>query len=282
MTEQGQRLAGKVAFITGVARGQGRSHAIRLAQEGADIIGVDACADIATVGYEMATAEDMQATVEAVEALDRRIVTSQVDIRDSAGLTKAVDEGVAQLGRLDIVIANAGIAAFVPVEDMTDEQWDEMIAINLSGQFRSVRPAIPHLKKNSDGGAIVFTSSTAGLKGMANIAHYSAAKHGLVGLAKSMAIELAEHRIRVNTVHPTNVHTRMIHNPFTYRVFFPDRDPSTVTREEAGPMLQTLNLIPEPAVDPEDISEAILYLVADSGRYVTGIQLPVDLGMVTK
>lgn len=282
MTTTGGRLEGKVAFITGVARGQGRAHAVRLAQEGADIIGIDLCADVATIAYDMATADDLAETVRQVEALDRRIVVSQVDVRDAGAVTAALDAGVAELGRLDIVVANAGVAGFCPVEDMSDAVWDEMIAINLSGQFRTVRPAIRHLKANPEGGAIVVISSTAGLKGMANIAHYSAAKHGLVGFAKSLAIELAENRIRVNTVHPTNVNTRMINNDSTYGVFFPDRDASTVTPEEAAPALQTLNLIPEPWVQPEDVSEAVLFLVADSGRYLTGVELPVDLGMVTK
>jgi SDR family mycofactocin-dependent oxidoreductase len=275
-------LDGKVAFITGVARGQGRSHAVRLAQEGADIIGIDSCADTATAAYEMASPADLHETVRQVEALDRRMLASQVDVRDSAGITAALDSGVQELGRLDIVLANAGIAGFCTVEDMTDEIWDEMIAINLSGQFRTVRPAIRHLKANPEGGAIVFTSSTAGRKGLANIAHYCAAKHGLAGLTKALAIELADYRIRVNTVNPTNVNTAMIHNESTYRLFFPDRDPATVTPEEAAPGLQTLNLMPEPWVEPADVSEAILYLVADSGRFVTGVELPVDCGMLVR
>jgi SDR family mycofactocin-dependent oxidoreductase len=274
------KLDGKVAFITGVARGQGRSHAIRLAQEGADIVGVDACTNVPSVGYDMATPDDLAETVRQVEALDRRILASQVDIRDPAGLKQAVDDGVAALGRLDIVLANAGIASFCPAEDMSDAMWDDMIDINLTGQFRTVRPAIPHLKANPEGGAIVFTSSTAGRKGLANLTHYCAAKHGLAGLMKALAHELAPHRIRVNVVNPTNVDTKMIHNDTTYRLFFPDRDLATVTREEAAPMMQTLNLLPTAWVDVSDISDAILYLVTESGRYVTGIELPVDCGML--
>jgi SDR family mycofactocin-dependent oxidoreductase len=274
------KLDGKVAFITGIARGQGRAHAVRLAQEGADIIGVDACVNVGSVSYDLATPADLAQTVEQVEALDRRILASQVDIRDSAGIKQVVDDGVQQLGRLDIVLANAGIASFAPADEMTDETWDDMIDINLSGQFRSVRPAIPHLKANADGGAIVFTSSTAGRKGLANLAHYCAAKHGLAGLTKALAVELAPFRVRVNAVNPTNVDTKMIHNPALYALFFPDRDPATVTREEAAPALQTLNVFPEPWVDVSDITEAILYLVSNSGRYVTGIELPVDCGML--
>ncbi|RBY83694.1 SDR family mycofactocin-dependent oxidoreductase [Geodermatophilus sp. TF02-6] len=276
------RLEGKVAFITGAARGQGRSHAVRLAQEGADVIAVDGLTDVASVGYPMATQDDLDETVRQVEALDRRIVASKVDVRDGAGLARAVDDGVAQLGRLDVVLANAGIASFSPAEVMSDQVWDETIDINLSGVFKTVRPAIPHLKRNEDGGAIVLTSSVAGLRGVPNIAHYCAAKFGLVGMMKVLAMELAPHRIRVNTVHPTNVDTTMIQNESTYGVFFPDRDASTVTKEDAAPVFQETNLLPVPWVEPADISEAVLFLVADSGRYVTGAQIPVDAGYSTR
>jgi SDR family mycofactocin-dependent oxidoreductase len=276
------KLNGKVAFVTGVARGQGRSHAVRLAEEGADIIGVDMCADVDSVGYDLATPDDLDETVRRVEALDRRIVAARADVRDAAGVRRALDDGVHQLGRLDIVLANAGIASFSPVEEMSDAMWDDMIDINLSGVFRTVRPAIPHLKANPEGGAIVLTSSTGGLKGLANIAHYCAAKHGLSGLMKSLAIELAPHRIRVNTVHPTNVDTRMIQNEATYGLFFPDRDFASVTRAEAAAAFATLNLLPVGWVDPSDVSEAVLYLVSDSGRFVTGVELPVDAGMLTR
>jgi SDR family mycofactocin-dependent oxidoreductase len=276
------RLDGKVAFITGVARGQGRSHAVRLAHEGADIVGVDLCADVGSVGYEMATPDDLAETVREVEALGRRIVATQADVRNSAAMKAAVDDGVRQLGRLDIVLANAGVASFAPAEEMSDAMWDEMIDINLSGVFRTVRPAIPHLKANPDGGAIVLTSSTGGMKGLANIAHYCAAKHGLAGLMKTLAVELAPHHIRVNIVAPTNVDTRMIQNESTYALFFPDRDFASVTPEEAAPAFATLNLLDVGWVDPSDVTEAVLYLVADSGRFVTGVELPVDAGMLVR
>ena len=276
------QLEGKVAFITGAARGQGRSHAVRLAQEGADIIAVDLCAQVDTVGYPLATADDLAETVRQVEALDRRIIAGQADVRDSAALKSAVDEGVAQLGRLDIVLANAGIASFAPVEDLTDEMWDDMIDINLTGVFKTVRAAVPHLKANDDGGAIVLTSSTAGIKGLANLAHYVAAKHGVVGLTKTLANELAPHMIRVNSVHPTAVNTDMIHNEQTYSVFLPDKKPSEITREEAAESFKTMNALPIEWVEPVDISNAILFLVSDAGRYVTGVQLPIVAGAVIK
>ncbi len=276
------RLEGKVAFITGAARGQGRIHAVRLAQEGADIIAVDLMGPVETVGYPLATQQDMDETVRLVEALDRRIIASKADVRDSAALRAAVDDGVAQLGRLDIVLANAGIASFAPVDEMTDEMWDDMIDINLTGVFKTVRAAVPHLKAGGRGGAIVLTSSTAGIKGLANLAHYVAAKHGVVGLVKTLANELAPHMIRVNSVHPTSVDTMMIHNEQTYAAFRPDKAPSDVTRDDVGEAFQSLNALPIQWVEPVDISNAILWLVSDDARYVTGVQLPIDAGSVIK
>jgi SDR family mycofactocin-dependent oxidoreductase len=276
------KLDGKVALITGAARGQGRSHALRLAQEGADVIAVDRCADVPTVGYPMATEEDLAETVRQVEALDRRVVSRVADVRDTAALRTAVDEGVAELGRLDIVLANAGIASFAPVEDLDDDMWDDMIGINLTGVFKTVRAAVPHLKAHGQGGAIVLTSSTAGIKGLGNLAHYVAAKHGVVGLVKTFANELAPHMIRVNSVHPTAVSTDMIHNRKTYGNFVPDKPEDEVTQDDVAPLFQGLNAMPIPWVEAADISNAILWLVSDDARYVTGVQLPVDAGSVVK
>nr|WP_296768316.1 mycofactocin-coupled SDR family oxidoreductase [Rhodococcus sp. (in: high G+C Gram-positive bacteria)] len=274
------KLDGKVAFITGAARGQGRSHALKLASEGADIIAVDICSQVDSVGYPLATEDDLAETVKQVEALDRRIVATKTDVRDSKGLKKAVDGGVAELGRLDIVLANAGIASFAPIEDLTDEAWDDMIDINLTGVFKTVRAAVPHLKAGGRGGAIVLTSSTAGIKGLGNLAHYVAAKHGVVGLVKTMANELAPFNIRVNSVHPTSVDTDMIHNAQTYNAFLPGMpDPK---REDAAEAFKTLNALPIEWVQPVDISNAIAFLVSDDARYITGVQLPVDAGSVIK
>jgi SDR family mycofactocin-dependent oxidoreductase len=275
-------LEGKVALVTGAARGQGRSHAVRMAQEGADIIAVDLCRQIDTVAYDMATPEDLQQTVKEVEALDRRIVASEADVRDTAALRAAVDEGVAQLGRLDIVAANAGIASFAPVEDLSDEMWDDMIDTNLTGVFKTIRAAVPHLKANEHGGSIVITSSTAGIKGMANLAHYVSAKHGVVGLMKAMAIELAPHMIRVNSVHPTTVNTDMVQNQGIYDLFRPDLAPGTATLDDAAEAFRTLNLLPVKWVEPVDISNAVVWLSSDMARYVTGVQLPVDAGLLVK
>jgi SDR family mycofactocin-dependent oxidoreductase len=269
-------LDGKVAFISGAARGQGRSHAVRLASEGANIIGVDMPGPMRSVGYPMATRADFDETVRAVEAVGGRMLAFAGDVRDSAAMREAVDSGVEEFGRLDIVLANAGIGSFAPAEEMTDEVWDEMIDINLTGAFRTVRPTIRHLKRQ--GGSIVFTGSVAALRGIRNLAHYTAAKHGLVGLTKSLAIELAPHQIRVNAVHPTNVDTDLIHNEPTYRLFLPDRDPSTVTREDVAPIFANSQPLGIPWLQPSDVSDAILFLVSSAGRYITGISLPVDAG----
>ncbi|MCX5046527.1 mycofactocin-coupled SDR family oxidoreductase [Aldersonia sp. NBC_00410] len=276
------QLDGKVAFITGAARGQGRSHAIRLAAEGADIIATDICKQIDSVGYPLAGPDDLAETVRQVEALDRRIVAHEVDVRDSAGMRAAVDDGVARLGRLDIVCANAGIATFGTVADMTDEMWDDMIEVNLSGAFRTVRATIGHLKKNEHGGAIVLTSSAAGLKAVPNLAHYAAAKHGLGGFLKTLALELAPFNIRVNAVNPTSVNTDMIHNQHTYDMFRPDLPAGTATVEDVVVGFKASNVLPVKWVEPDDVSNAILWLVSDAARYVTGVQLPIDAGAVIK
>jgi SDR family mycofactocin-dependent oxidoreductase len=273
------RLEGKVAFITGAARGQGRSHALRLAHEGADIIAVDICDSIGTVPYDGATKADLDETVRQVEALDRRIVATVADTRDLAAMTAAVDEGVAQLGHIDIVIANAGIASFAPAAEMDEQTWRDMIDINLTGVFFSIRPALPHLIRQGTGGSIIITSSTAGLKGMLNIPHYSAAKHGLVGLMRSLANEMAPHHVRVNTVHPTNVDTDMIQNAATRGVFGGGSD---LTREQFAEAATPMNMLPVPWVDPVDISNAIVFLASDEARYITAVALPVDAGATQK
>ncbi|WP_104176854.1 mycofactocin-coupled SDR family oxidoreductase [Cryobacterium sp. Y50] len=270
------KLDGKVAFITGAARGQGRSHAITLAKEGADIIAVDICRQVETVPYATATPDDLAETVRQVEALDRRIIASQVDIRDSAALKSAVDAGVAEFGRLDIVLANAGISVPAPTLEMDDEVWDTMIDVNLTGQWKSLKASVPHIIAGGRGGAVVITSSIAALKGNANVAHYSAAKAGLIGLMKVMAVELAPQSIRVNTIHPTTVNTDMVLNEPTYKLFRPDIE--NPTREDYNAAALTLNKMPTSGLEAIDISNAILYLVSDDGRFVTGTTHVVDAG----
>ncbi|MFI7272737.1 mycofactocin-coupled SDR family oxidoreductase [Streptomyces sp. NPDC049879] len=276
------RVEGKVAFITGAARGQGRSHAIRLAQEGADIIAVDIAAQVGSVPYPMATPDDLAETVRQVEALDRRIVATQADVRDFAQIKQAVDDGVAQLGRLDIVVANAGIVSYGPLETMDDTTFTDMIDINLTGVWRSVKAAVPHLRAGGGGGSVVLTSSTAGLGASQNVGHYSAAKHGVVGLMRTLALELGQDRIRVNSVHPTSVRTDMIVNEATFELFAPDLPAEERTNEALAARFGALTLLDIPWVEPVDISNAVLWLASDEARFVTGVTLPVDAGQLSK
>jgi SDR family mycofactocin-dependent oxidoreductase len=276
------RVEGKVAFVTGAARGQGRSHAIRLAEEGADIIAVDLAAQIDTVPYAMATPDDLAQTVKEVEALDRRIVATQADVRDYGAVKAALDDGVAQLGRLDIVAANAGIFSFGKADVLEEQTWQDMIDVNLTGVWHAVKAAIPHLKAGGQGGSIVLTSSTAGLMPFENMAHYTSAKHGVVGLMRVLAVELAPDFIRANSVHPTSVNTDMIQNSATYELFAPDLTPEQRTKEVLGERFQTLNALPIRWVEPRDISNAVLFLASDEARYITGITLPVDAGSLLK
>ena len=262
------RVAGKVAFITGAARGQGRAHAIRLAEEGADIIAVDICRDYDTVAYPMGTAADLAETVKAVEGLDRRIIATQADVRDAAALKAAVDDGVAKLGHLDIVSANAGICTVQSWDEVTPAVWQDTLDTNLTGVWNTMLVSAPHLIA-AGGGSIICTSSTAGIKGLPYLAPYVAAKHGVVGIAKTMANELAKHNIRVNTVHPTGVDTPMGTGLGGLESLIA-RDPGL------GPIY--MNTLPVEAVDARDISNAVLFLASDEARYVTGLEFTVDAG----
>lgn len=266
------KLEGRVAFITGAARGQGRSHAVRLAQEGADIIAVDICRQVASVPYAMSTPEDLATTVMEVEALDRRIVAAQADVRDAAGLEAALATGVAELGPVDIVLANAGIAP-MSVDD-ADDAWQDVIDINLTGVFNTIEVTIPAMIERGQGGAIVLTSSTAGLTGFGGRNRggigYTAAKHGVVGLMRTYANSLAPHRIRVNSIHPTGVNTPMVVNDAIQKIL----------AQTDFTALQ--NALPVQMVEPVDISNAIAWLVSDDARYVTGITLPVDAGFLNR
>lgn len=262
------RVEGKVAFITGAARGQGRSHAVRLAQEGADIIAVDICRDVDSVGYGLATEADLAETVKAVEALDRRIVAQAADVRDATALSAAVEAGVAELGRLDIVSANAGICTVQTWDEVTPQVWQDTLDINLTGVWNTCVATIPHLVA-AGGGSIVITSSTAGLKGLPFLGPYVAAKHGVVGITNSLANELAKHSIRVNSVHPTGVDTPMVAGLGGLEPIL-GKDPLL------GPVF--MNSLPVEITEPVDISNAVLWLASDEARYVTGLQLTVDAG----
>ncbi len=263
------RVEGKVALITGAARGQGRSHALRLAQEGADIIAIDIAGQLPGVQYPSPTPEDLAETVRQVEALDRRIVATQADVRDRAALKTAIDEGVAELGHLDIVSANAGICIIADWKDTTEEIFDDTIATNLKGVWNTITLTAPHLIE-AGGGSMILTSSVAGIKGLPFLSAYVTAKHGVVGLMRAFATELAEHHIRVNTIHPTGVDTpmgQMDPNPF---------GPLLEAHPQLGGMLA--NLYPIQVTEPVDQSNAVLFLASDESRYITSTELTVDAG----
>ncbi|MFA5607105.1 MAG: mycofactocin-coupled SDR family oxidoreductase [Leucobacter sp.] len=277
------KLAGKVALVTGAARGQGRTHAIRLAQDGADIIAVDFVTEVPSVApfYDAATSDDFAETVRAVEALDRRIVTSTADVRDINALTADVNAAVAELGRLDIVVANAGIFTFGTETHRIEEQsWADLMDINVTGVWHTYKAAAEHLIASGPGGSVVIISSLAGFKGLANVAAYTTTKHAIVGLMKVLANELGPHQIRVNTIHPNAIDTPMVKNETTYKLFRPDLEHPTL--EDAEPAFGGLNPFGIGFIDPVHVSNAVAWLASDDAYYVSGGQIPVDAGASIK
>ena len=266
------RFTDKVAFITGAARGQGRAEALRFAAEGADVIAVDVRTQLTTTQYPGASKEDLDETARLVEELGRRIVAHAVDTRDFDQLSAALDDGVGELGRLDVVVANAGMTTAARTWEIDAEHWRESIDVNLTGAFHTAKAAVPILLKQGTGGSIVFTSSVAGLRGLPFLAAYAAAKHGVVGLAKTLANELAEYRIRVNTVHPHGVATDLA---------VPELFPQV---QELAPDLGVLYIgaLPDQTSTVDDIAAAVAWLSSNEARHVTGIQLPVDLGRTNR
>jgi SDR family mycofactocin-dependent oxidoreductase len=268
------KMDGRVAFITGAARGQGRSHAVRLAQEGADIVGVDICRQLDLVPYPLGTAAELEETVALVEKTGRRMITRQADVRDRAALQEAFDAGVAEFGHIDTVLANAGILLNRPDEADPEAAWELGIGVLLTGAWNTIRVAVPHLVERGEGGAIVVTSSMAGLRaltdGTGGADAYNAAKLGVTGLVRAYGQSLARHNIRVSAVAPTGVATPMIvDNPGLFKV---------IENNEHLAKAMT-NALPVMVIEPQDVSEAILFLVSDSGRYVTGSTLMIDAGM---
>lgn len=274
------RLDGKVAFVTGAARGQGRSHAVRLAEDGADVVICDICKDIETTAYDGATSDDLQETVDLVEARGVRVLAREVDVRDQAALDALVADAIAQLGSIDIVSANAGICAFGRTWEITEEQWRDVVDIDLTGVWHTTKAVIPSMIDAGRGGSIVLTSSCAGLQAVVNTAHYTAAKHGVLGLMKVLANEVGEYGIRVNAVVPGTIPTPMVRNEAVYRFFCPGVEHPTAEDADAG--LRSMNLLPIRWLEEIDISNAIAWLASDEARYVTGVALPVDAGWVTK
>jgi (+)-trans-carveol dehydrogenase len=275
------RVEGKVAFISGAARGQGRAHAVRLAQEGADIIAVDICKQIDSVQIPLSTPEDLAETADLVKGHNRRIYTAEVDVRDYDALKAAVDAGVEQMGRLDIIVANAGIGNGGATLDKTSEgDWTDMIDVNLGGVWKTVKAGVPHILAGGRGGSIILTSSVGGLKAYPHTGHYVAAKHGVVGLMRTFAVELGAQNIRVNSVHPTNVNTPLFMNDGTMKLFRPDlENPGPDDMKVVGQLMHTL---PIGWVEPEDIANAVLFLASDEARFVTGVTLPIDGGSCLK
>ncbi len=275
------RVEGKVAFITGAARGQGRAHAVRLASEGADIIAVDICKQIDSVLIPLSSPEDLADTADLVKNAGGRIHTAQVDVRDFDALKAAVDAGVEEFGKLDIIVANAGIGNGGQVLHETGEpDWDDMIGVNLSGVWKTVKAGVPHILAGGNGGSIILTSSVGGLKAYPHTGHYVAAKHGVVGLMRTFAVELGAQNVRVNSVHPTNVNTPLFMNEPTMKLFRPDlENPGPEDMKVIGQLMHTL---PIGWVEPEDIANAVLFLASDEARFITGVTLPVDGGSCLK
>jgi SDR family mycofactocin-dependent oxidoreductase len=262
-------LLGKVVLVSGASRGTGRVHCERFAEEGADVIALDGTG----------VAEDLDHTVALVEAHGRRAVRAFADVRDADAMTAAIDVAVAVLGRLDVIIANAGIhPPSAPSWELTEDAWRNTLDVNLTGVWHTVKPGVAHM--GPEGGAVVIISSTSGLRGTANSTHYTASKHALVGLARTLANELGPRRIRVNTLHPGAVATAMVLNEATFKRLRPDLDEPTA--DDAAEVLRARNLLPVPWVEPVDIANAAVFLASDQGRYITGTQLVVDAGMSEK
>jgi (+)-trans-carveol dehydrogenase len=275
------RLQGKVAFISGAARGQGRAHAVRMAEEGADVIAFDAAGPVPSQGAPAASVADLDETVRQVEKLDRRIVAHRADASDLDAVTAVLDQGLTEFGRVDIVVANAGVQGNpAPIAQTSAEEWQGVLATNLTGVFNTVRAAVPHLIDGGRGGSISLVSSSIALRAQPGLGPYGSAKTGVIGLMRALALELGEHSIRVNSIHPTTVNTPMLINDINFRLFRPDLENPQL--EDVVPVYRTLNVLPVPWVEAEDIANAVIFLASDEGRYITGVALPVDAGYALK
>ena len=280
MTASGGPLDGRVAFITGAARGQGRAHAIRLANEGADIIAIDICRPISdTITYPLATSEELAETVRAVEATGRKVLAREVDIRDLDALQKVVADGIEQFGRLDIVVANAGVLSWGRMFEMSEEQWDTVIDVNLNGTWRTIRAAVPAMIEAGNGGSIIIVSSSAGLKATPGNGHYSASKHGLVALTNALAIEVGEFGIRVNSIHPYSIETPMVEKKAMMDLF--TKHPSYVHSFSPMPYQPVNHQSKKGLMEfmmPEEVSDVVAWLAGDGSATISGSQIAVDRG----
>jgi SDR family mycofactocin-dependent oxidoreductase len=269
------RFDGKVVLVTGGARGQGRSHAVEFAKEGADIVVTDIAKQVETVPYGMSSESDLAETVKRVEELDQRCLSVVADARDTAATNRAVEAAIAEFGKIDILLANHGLLSLSPVADMPDEMWDDVIDSDLTGVFKSIRAVLPHMLARKSG-RIIATASMAGRTGLPTVAHYCAAKWGVIGLIKSVAREVAAEGITVNCICPTNLDSDMIHNPAFYALFAPGIE--NPTREQVEPGFTSLNAIPVPWIEAIDISNAMMFLASPEARYITGEALHVSAG----
>ncbi len=270
------RLENKVALITGAARGIGRAQAVRFAQEGANVVALDVCGPVDTVVIPHSTPADLDQTAALVTASGARVYAEIVDVRDLSAVQAATGRGVDQFGGLDIVCATAGITSRGMAVELDESAWWTMLDVNLTGVWHTCRASAPHLIERG-AGAMILTNSITGLRGLVGVAHYTAAKHGVVGLMRSLAHELAPHNVRVNCVHPTNVDTPMIHNDAVSSAFRPDLD-RPPTRAEFAEAAARMNMLAVPWIDPIDVANAALFLASDEARYITAITLPVDAG----
>lgn len=270
------RLQDRVVLVTGAARGQGRSHAVAAAEEGADVIVLDVCQTFSTVAYEMATEADLDETVALVEKTGRRVLKVVCDVRDRADLGDKVASAVEVLGRLDAAVANAGICVVTAAEDISVQEWADVVGTDLTGAFNTAQVAIPHITAGGRGGSIVFTASATTIRPVPNMAHYIAAKHGIIGLSRALARELADRAIRVNVVTPTNCDTPMIHNPAVWALFAPHvKNP---VKEDVVEAFASMAALDTPWVFPEDVSKALMFLLSDDARFTTGTELQVTAG----
>ena len=276
----GQPLEGRVALVTGAARGQGRAHAVRLAKDGADVIAIDSCAPISdTVTYPMPTSEDLAETVREVEATGRKVLAREVDIRDLAGQQQVVADGIEQFGRLDILVANAGVLSWGRMFEMSEEQWDTVIDVNLNGTWRTIRAAVPAMIEAGNGGSIIVVSSSAGLKATPGNGHYSASKHGLVALTNALAIEVGEFGIRVNSIHPYSIDTPMVEKEAMMELF--GKHPSFIHSFSPFPYKpvsqQGMSSLQD-FMTAEEVSDVVAWLASDGSATISGSQIAVDRG----
>lgn len=275
------RMEGKVAFVTGAARGQGRSHCLTLAREGAKIIGLDLCRSVEEVAYPLATDENLAETERLLKEIGAESALMQGDVRDIDAVQAAVDAGLQQFGQIDVVVANAGVWTWGETQSLPVSDWQFTLDVNLTGAFNTVRAALPSMIERGAGGSIMFTGSELAARGAAQAVAYSASKAGLVGMMRALARELAPHSIRVNSIHPSTVDTEMVRNQATYDLFAPHKA-GTADIEDLKEAMLNIHMLPMPLVAAQDISNAVLYLASDESRAVTSVSLPVDAGSTQK